>query len=314
MAIYLFKYRVVSRSKVKNASGYVSYILRENQFSHAQKDCTYQTAVNFPSWAENNPQEFFAMAEKYERENGRIFSEIVIALPQEFNQEQKEDLLNNFTKQHFTNHYPYIAVIHESVVQGKPYHPHAHIMYSEREMDGIERESELFFRRYNSQSPSQGGAKKEQKWQNKKMLEKLKYSWEKTLNESLSSNGFYQRVSCNNLELKQLEKIKSEAVNIINQVGIKQDLDYLLKSPEKTLVKIHKARQKFNQKQRIARQKFKHQQSSYSKKDYEKALEIIGGRTLAIAKEKFESAENDYQISHTSLLRHKQQWGDSMIK
>ena len=38
--------------------------------------------------------------------------------------------------------------------------PHAHLMYSERGNDGIERRAEQWFRRYNGKPPETGGARK----------------------------------------------------------------------------------------------------------------------------------------------------------
>ncbi|ODT63171.1 MAG: hypothetical protein ABS69_21710 [Nitrosomonadales bacterium SCN 54-20] len=38
--------------------------------------------------------------------------------------------------------------------------PHVHLMFSERQVDGIERDPEQYFRRYNAKSPEKGGARK----------------------------------------------------------------------------------------------------------------------------------------------------------
>ena len=38
--------------------------------------------------------------------------------------------------------------------------PHCHLMFSERLLDGIERDPDQFFKRFNSKDPSKGGAKK----------------------------------------------------------------------------------------------------------------------------------------------------------
>ena len=42
--------------------------------------------------------------------------------------------------------------------------PHAHIMFSNRELDGVERPKELFFKRANPEQPELGGAKKSREW------------------------------------------------------------------------------------------------------------------------------------------------------
>ena len=38
--------------------------------------------------------------------------------------------------------------------------PHVHLMFNERLQDGIERDPEQYFKRYNSKNPERGGAKK----------------------------------------------------------------------------------------------------------------------------------------------------------
>ena len=40
--------------------------------------------------------------------------------------------------------------------------PHVHLMFNERLQDGIERDPEQYFKRYNSKNPERGGAKKRQ--------------------------------------------------------------------------------------------------------------------------------------------------------
>ena len=38
--------------------------------------------------------------------------------------------------------------------------PHVHLMFNERLQDGIERDPEQYFKRYNSKNPERGGLKK----------------------------------------------------------------------------------------------------------------------------------------------------------
>ncbi len=53
---------------------------------------------------------------------------------------------------------PYTLAIHRGGANGE--NPHAHLMFSERGHDGIERDAEQWFRRYNRKAPGEGGARK----------------------------------------------------------------------------------------------------------------------------------------------------------
>ena len=58
-------------------------------------------------------------------------------------------------------------------------------MFSERELDGIDRELSQFFKRANSKNPEKGGAKKNREWQEKSRLLDLRKSWEIETNNLL---------------------------------------------------------------------------------------------------------------------------------
>ena len=62
---------------------------------------------------------------------------------------------------------------------------HCHLMFSERELDGIDRELSQFFKRANSKNPEKGGAKKNREWQEKSRLLDLRKSWEIETNNLL---------------------------------------------------------------------------------------------------------------------------------
>lgn len=50
--------------------------------------------------------------------------------------------------------------IHNPAAMDGEEQPHAHIMFSKRELDGVESPKELFFRRANPEHPELGGANK----------------------------------------------------------------------------------------------------------------------------------------------------------
>ena len=56
--------------------------------------------------------------------------------------------------------YAYAFAIHNPRAMDGKEQPHCHLMFSERLLDGIERDPDQFFKRFNSKDPSKGGAKK----------------------------------------------------------------------------------------------------------------------------------------------------------
>ena len=69
--------------------------------------------------------------------------------------------------------------------------PHAHIMFSERTRDGVERDPEQYFKRYNSKHPERGGAKKANTGikpsERKQDLKDQRNRWEELCNQHLDA-------------------------------------------------------------------------------------------------------------------------------
>ncbi|RUT72629.1 MobA/MobL family protein, partial [Ancylomarina longa] len=104
---------------------------------------------------------FWQCADEYERKNGSTYREIEIALPRELTPQQRKELVQTFVEQELGEQHAYTWAIHtpKASIEGGE-QPHAHIMYSERLQDGIERSPDQFFKRYNSKNPERGGCQK----------------------------------------------------------------------------------------------------------------------------------------------------------
>lgn len=70
-------------------------------------------------------------------------------------------MVQTFVEQELGEKHAYTWAIHtpKASIEGGE-QPHAHIMYSERLQDGIERSPDQFFKRYNSKNPERGGCQK----------------------------------------------------------------------------------------------------------------------------------------------------------
>ena len=159
MASYHLSVKVGAKGK---ALPHASYIAREGDYKTRQGEKLETTAHgNMPEWAQKNPSLFWQCADQYERKNGSTYREIEIALPRELSPEQRKDLVKNFVEQELGNKHAYTWAIHtpKASIEGGE-QPHAHIMFSERIQDGINRSPDQFFKRYNSKNPDRGGCQK----------------------------------------------------------------------------------------------------------------------------------------------------------
>jgi hypothetical protein len=159
MASYHLSVKVGAKGK---ASAHAEYIEREGEYK--LKNNEKLEAVehgNMPEWAQDNPNLFWQCADEFERKNGSTYREIEIALPRELTLQQRKELVQTFVEQELGEKHAYTWAIHNpkaSIEGGEQ--PHAHIMYSERLQDGIERSPDQFFKRYNSKNPERGGCQK----------------------------------------------------------------------------------------------------------------------------------------------------------
>ena len=92
-------------------------------------------------------------------QNGSTYREYEIALPREMNAEQRLELVEGFIQSEIGSKYPYQFAIHNPKAMDGNDQPHVHLMFNERLQDGIERDPEQYFKRYNSKNPERGGAK-----------------------------------------------------------------------------------------------------------------------------------------------------------
>ena len=205
MATYHLTVKAGQRGKAK---AHAEYIAREGKYSGSTRyeDLEATEYGNMPAWAEHNPAEFWQAADDNERANGSAYREIEIALPRELTPEQRLELVQDFVSQELGKKHAYQFAIHTpKAALEKGEQPHAHIMYSERIIDGIERDPEQYFKRYNAKFPERGGNKKASggklESERKEELKQLRERWADIQNKHLEKHGHDERVS--HLSLKE---------------------------------------------------------------------------------------------------------------
>ena len=219
----------MSYGKVGKTNAHFDYITASGKYTGKEKELVYENH-NMPDWV-TSAKEFWDLADKNERINGRTYREVRISLPEELTKEENIELLNQFLKENFSGHY-YSVVIHDKETQPdfefveKHKNIHAHIMFCPRVIDDIERKDPgKYFKKSNSKHPERGGAVKDEKWNEVETLLKLRKDWEILQNKHLEKHNINERVSCESLEkqrqkaleegdLDKYEKLNRDPINI----------------------------------------------------------------------------------------------------
>lgn len=198
MAIARLSVKVGSAGK---ASPHAAYITRAGRYarpSERGERLAATQAGNMPAWAQADPGCFWLAADEHERKSGTTYREMEIALPRELSTAQQIDLLREFVGQEIGDRHAYQWAIHVPAAADGGEQPHAHLMFSERTLDGIERDPEQFFRRYNAKNPERGGCKKANtgldRETRREQLKELRSRWEVACNRALEQAGKEQRI------------------------------------------------------------------------------------------------------------------------
>ena len=194
MAIYHLNIRHCSRDKGQSSQAKFDYINRIDKYSKKLEDLQYSQSGNLPSFAQNNPELFWQSADKFERANARICTEIEFALPRELTLEQQTELVQSFIKKTIDNEQrklPFSFAIHNDKANNNP---HCHLVFSVRQLDGIERSAEQFFKRANSKNAELGGAKKDRDVIQKDFLKNVRKTWSEQANFALEKYGHSARI------------------------------------------------------------------------------------------------------------------------
>ena len=167
-----------------------------------------------PCWAQHSPTQFFRQADLHERINGSSYREFQAALPRELSSKQQIEFVREFVAQEIHKGHPYIWAIHNPVAaMDGGEQPHVHLMYSERKQDGVERNPEQFFKRFNAKYPEKGGCKKESRFsgglkveERKSALIELRARFATLQNSHLAAHGHTTRVDHRSLKNQGLQR------------------------------------------------------------------------------------------------------------
>lgn len=205
MASYHCHVKVGAKGK---AGPHADYILRQGKYESRKglEELESSGSRNMPKWAEHKPTIFWQAADEHERANGSAYREIEVALPRELTPKQRLNLVNDFLERAYGKSHAVTFAIHnpKSALDGGE-QPHAHIMYSERVLDGIDRDPSQFFKRYNAKSPEKGGCKKDSAGTEER-LQETRELWAQVQNEHLARLGHDARVDHRSLKDQGIQR------------------------------------------------------------------------------------------------------------
>ena len=205
MAVFHLKVSVGSREGGQSARAKADYIEREGRYEPDREELEHRESGNMPEWAKDDPRSYWEAADEYERANGSLYREIQFALPRELNEQERRELASGFARRLTEGErLPYTLAIHRGGPDGG--NPHAHLMVSERGLDGHERSREQWFRRYNAKAPEKGGAKKSRTMMSREWVKDTREAWAREANEALERAGREERV-----DHRSLASLRDEA-------------------------------------------------------------------------------------------------------
>jgi hypothetical protein len=190
---------------------HAQYIQREGPFTEERYgEVAARGHANMPEWAREDTAEFWRASDEFERANGNTYREYELALPRELSRSQQVALVQRFAEQELGTTRPYQWAIHLSTASDGKEQPHVHLMFSDRQHDGIERGPEQFFKRYNAKNPERGGARKMSygvdKEEAARTYEGIRERWAKVQNLALEHAGVEARVDHRSLAAQGIHR------------------------------------------------------------------------------------------------------------
>ena len=230
-------YRLCMKNgKAWGAVANFSYNMGMGKYSYKENEIV-ESFHNIPEWA-NSAYDFW---EKYSLEDraNSSYKKIELSLQEELSLEENKKMLNEFIKKNIGDNFYYSVVIHDKESNEKgTQNMHAHIMICKRFEDGIKREPEQFFKRYNSNSPEKGGALTDNEyWGKKQTLINFREDWENIINKYFEKNYIKKKVSCKTLKKQREEALKNndfEKAEMLDRPPVNIN-GYILKKDEKDL-------------------------------------------------------------------------------
>ena len=201
MAIFHLSAKVISRRQGKSVVAKASYNGRTKLTNECTgKDHDYSRArglvfsgifapKNAPEWAQDR-ERLWSEVEKAEvRKDAQLAREVEISLPHELTDEQRRQLVTDFTRENFVRKGMIADVaIHRPHSYGDQRNEHAHILLTMREIG------------------PEGFGKKKREWNSKAQLQEWREKWGNLANRYLERHGHEARIDHRSLEEQGIDR------------------------------------------------------------------------------------------------------------
>jgi hypothetical protein len=168
---------------------HVAHTRRERKNERPKDDLVATGHQNMPAWVGDDPVRYWQMADRYTRTNGNLAKEILLTLPKELDRQTNLTLVHHFLAQ-LPQHLPVSWAMHEPLNRaGDAPQPHAHLVISLKQHDGIARNALTWFRRHNPQQPEQGGARVSDYLGTPQSVREVRGQWKILLVATLREHG-----------------------------------------------------------------------------------------------------------------------------
>jgi hypothetical protein len=219
MALAHFWMQSISRAKANlPASVAVHYLKREAEFAAEaylsrtsertkdRHDLVAWGVQHLPAWAEDSPGTFFRAAEQYEGANRYHAVMLQFSLPKEMTHAQHLALTHDFIEATMSDktllwvkHEPLDTFTHEP-------QPHIHMLLSARTVDGIARDEQQTFQRWNREEPARGGCEKDLFWSRRQAVEQLRHAFTDLTNFHAEKLGLDMRIDSRSLRRRDIDR------------------------------------------------------------------------------------------------------------
>ena len=163
----------IKNGKLGTGAKHAEYVAGIGKY--ARDDVRHLSDHNLPPWAADG-RDFFAAADANERANARAYSEIEFAIPRESS--DPVTYARQYAAELLGERHVYRLAVHDKPAADGGRNVHAHLMFSERLLDGVDRSREQFFRRANAKHPERGGAAKDRMWNERQHIDRLRRAHE----------------------------------------------------------------------------------------------------------------------------------------
>ncbi|PRX26133.1 plasmid mobilization system relaxase [Paraburkholderia sp. BL18I3N2] len=221
-------YHLSVKAGRKAAAGeHAKYIAREDHYAYISRggkfeergDLKMTESGNMPAWAAHDASLFWQAADTHERVNGRPYTEIEVSIPRELDDEQRVALVREFVEHTLGERHAYTWAIHNPAASDGLEQPHAHIMFTERVNDGIARDPEHYFRRWNAADPEKGGAGKDRYLSSRQFVRDVREEWAVTANHFMARAGIEARIDHRSYRTLGIELEPSVKVGVARYAG-----------------------------------------------------------------------------------------------